>query len=63
MSIGSWFTMEDIFAKIFTIKCFRQGEKVFELHSLLPVVYDNKFGDNRIILLICLSRIWVPSYL
>ena len=27
-SIGSWFTMEDIFSKLFTLKCFRRAEKV-----------------------------------
>jgi len=28
MSLFTWFTMEDIFAKIYVLKCMRQGEKV-----------------------------------
>jgi hypothetical protein len=27
-SLGSWFTMEDIFAKVYTLKCYRENEKV-----------------------------------
>ena len=42
MAIGSWLTMEDIYANIYVLKCWREAEKVHKIFYR----NDPKFSDR-----------------
>ena len=55
-SIGSWFIMEDIFSKLFTLKCFRRAEKVryTDDHPTLLLSSFHVEIENNVLKAVCI---------
>ncbi|XP_060599283.1 piezo-type mechanosensitive ion channel component 2-like isoform X3 [Ruditapes philippinarum] len=60
MAIGSWLQMEDIYANIYILKCYRVIEKTYPTPRAIPKKALIKYGVGGLLLFIIIFIIWFP---
>ncbi|XP_076448756.1 piezo-type mechanosensitive ion channel component 1-like [Babylonia areolata] len=60
LAIGSWLQMEDIYAKIFILKCWRHSESAYPTPRALKKKPVIKYGVGGLLLFVIILIIWFP---
>lgn len=60
MSVGSWLQMEDIYANIYVLKCFRVIEKNYPTPRAQPKSALIKYGVGGLLLFVIIFILWFP---
>ncbi|XP_053400970.1 piezo-type mechanosensitive ion channel component 2-like isoform X3 [Mercenaria mercenaria] len=60
MAVGSWLQMEDIYANIYILKCYRVIEKTYPTPRAIPKRALIKYGVGGLLLFIIIFIIWFP---
>ncbi|XP_052229514.1 piezo-type mechanosensitive ion channel component 1-like isoform X2 [Dreissena polymorpha] len=63
MAIGSWLQMEDIYANIYILKCYRVIEKEYPTPRATPKSALIKYGVGGLLLFVVIFIIWFPLVL
>nr|QHX41550.1 piezo-type mechanosensitive ion channel component 1-like isoform X4 [Octopus vulgaris] len=63
LALGSWLQMEDIYANIFVLKCWRHAEATYPTPRALKRKSTIKYGVGGLLLLLIIFIIWFPLVL
>ncbi|XP_067651571.1 piezo-type mechanosensitive ion channel component 2-like isoform X3 [Haliotis asinina] len=63
LAIGSWLQMEDIYANIFVLKCWRRAEATYPTPRAMKRKALIKYGVGGLLLLVIIFIIWFPLVL
>ncbi|GAB1603264.1 hypothetical protein Ahia01_000607200 [Argonauta hians] len=63
LALGSWLQMEDIYANIFVLKCWRHAETTYPTPRSIKRKNTIKYGVGGLLLLLIIFIIWFPLVL